>query len=182
MDAFQEILAEYWGYTDFRGVQREIIEHIASGHDTLGLMPTGGGKSMTFQVPSLAAEGTCIVITPLISLMRDQVRSLRRKGIKAVAVHTGMTHSQIEIAFDNCIYGKYKFLYVSPERLTTQFFIDKLKRMTVNLITVDESHCISQWGYDFRPTYLRISEIRQYHPHAPILALTATATPRVVQF
>ena len=178
---YEEILKEYWGYDHFRGIQREIIESIGSGRDTLGLMPTGGGKSITFQVPALAQEGVCIVVTPLIALMKDQVQHLRLRGIKATAVYSGLTHQEILVALDNCILGDYKFLYVSPERLSTDIFIQKLRHMTVSFITVDEAHCISQWGYDFRPSYLQIARIRKEVPHAPILALTATATPQVVQ-
>ena len=177
---FRDILKRYWGFDDFRGIQREIIESIASGHDTLGLMPTGGGKSVTFQVPALAQPGLCLVVTPLISLMKDQVRNLRRRGIKAAAVYSGMTRGEIETALDNCIFGGYKFLYVSPERMMTQLFLAKFRAMEISFLTVDESHCISQWGYDFRPSYLRIAELRALHPGAPVLALTATATPAVV--
>jgi ATP-dependent DNA helicase RecQ len=178
---YQEILKAYWGYDSFRGIQEKIINSIGSGHDTLGLMPTGGGKSITFQVPALAKEGICIVITPLIALMKDQVRNLRSRNIKAIAVYSGMTHEDIVIALDNCIYGDYKFLYISPERLGTDLFITKLRSMKVSMITVDESHCISQWGYDFRPAYLKIADIRELLPDIPVLALTATATPQVVK-
>lgn len=177
---YQEILRKYWGYDDFRGIQREIIESIGSGHDTLGLMPTGGGKSITFQVPALAQEGTCIVITPLIALMKDQVDNLRRRGIRAAAIYSGLTHEEIIITLENCIFGDIKILYVSPERLSSELFQTKLRHMKVSFITVDEAHCISQWGYDFRPSYLEISKIRKLVPHAPVLALTATATPAVV--
>lgn len=180
-DKFEKLLHQYWGYDGFRGIQREIIESISSGQDTLGLMPTGGGKSITFQVPALAQPGVCIVVTPLISLMKDQVRNLRNRGIKATAVYSGMSRGDIERALDNCIMGGYKFLYVSPERLCTQLFTAKCRAMEVSFITVDESHCISQWGYDFRPLYLRIADIRDIHPDIPILALTATATPQVVE-
>ena len=178
---YHEILKKYWGYDNFRGIQEEIIRSIGSGHDTLGLMPTGGGKSITFQVPALAKEGVCLVITPLIALMKDQVRNLRERGIKAQAIYSGMTHEEILVALENCIFGNYKFLYISPERLATEIFQTKLRRMKVSMITVDESHCISQWGYDFRPAYLKISDIRQMLPDIPILALTATATPEVVE-
>ncbi|MBE6275073.1 MAG: RecQ family ATP-dependent DNA helicase [Bacteroides sp.] len=177
---YQEILKQYWGYDHFRGIQEEIIQSIGSGKDTLGLMPTGGGKSITFQVPALAQEGLCIVITPLIALMKDQVRNLRERGIKAIAVYSGMTREEIIVALENCIFGDYKFLYISPERLDTEIFQAKLRRMKVSMITVDESHCISQWGYDFRPAYLKIADIRQMLPNVPVLALTATATPEVV--
>lgn len=181
MTDYREILKKYWGYDNFRGIQEDIINSIGSGKDTLGLMPTGGGKSITFQVPAMAQEGLCIVITPLIALMKDQVRNLRDRGIKAVAIYSGMTREEIVIALDNCIFGDYKFLYISPERLDTEIFRVKLKKMKISLITVDESHCISQWGYDFRPSYLKISEIRDLLPDIPILALTATATPEVVK-
>jgi len=179
-EKYKKILRRYWGYSDFRGIQQDIIESIGSGHDTLGLMPTGGGKSITFQVPAMASEGICIVITPLIALMKDQVHSLRRRGIKATAVHTGMTHAEIVTALENCILGNYKFLYISPERIGSALFQTKLRHMRVNIITVDEAHCISQWGYDFRPSYLQIAEIRRIVPDAPVLALTASATPEVV--
>ena len=178
---YKEILKQYWNYDNFRGIQEEIIESIGKGHDTLGLMPTGGGKSITFQVPALAQPGLCLVITPLIALMKDQVRNLRDRGIKALAVYSGMTREEIVVALENCIFGNYKFLYISPERLDTDIFKQKLRAMKVNMITVDESHCISQWGYDFRPAYLKISEIRELLPTVPVLALTATATPEVVK-
>ena len=178
---YQEILKKYWGYDSFRGIQEDIINSIGKGNDTLGLMPTGGGKSITFQVPALAQEGLCIVITPLIALMKDQVRNLRERGIKALAVYSGMTREEIVVALENCIFGDYKFLYISPERLNTEIFQTKLKRMKVCMITVDESHCISQWGYDFRPAYLNIADIRKLLPDVPVLALTATATPEVVK-
>ena len=178
---YQEILKKYWGYDSFRGIQEDIINSIGKGNDTLGLMPTGGGKSITFQVPALAQEGLCIVITPLIALMKDQVRNLRERGIKALAVYSGMTREEIVVALENCIFGNYKFLYISPERLNTEIFQTKLKRMKVCMITVDESHCISQWGYDFRPAYLNIADIRKLLPDVPVLALTATATPEVVK-
>ena len=178
---YHEILKQYWGYDSFRGIQEEIIKSIGEGRDTLGLMPTGGGKSITFQVPALAKDGLCIVITPLIALMKDQVQNLRQRGIKAVAIYSGMTRQEILIALENCIFGNYKFLYISPERLDTDIFKQKLRAMKVNMITVDESHCISQWGYDFRPAYLKIADIRELLPGVPLLALTATATPDVVQ-
>ena len=177
---YRQILRQYWGYDDFRGIQREIIESIGSGHDTLGLMPTGGGKSITFQVPALAKEGTCIVITPLIALMKDQVANLRRRGIRAAAIYSGLTREEIIITLENCIFGDIRFLYVSPERLSSDLFQTKLRHMKVSFITVDEAHCISQWGYDFRPSYLEIAKIRQLLPWVPVLALTATATPTVV--
>ena len=178
---YKEILKQYWNYDNFRGIQEEIIESIGKGHDTLGLMPTGGGKSITIQVPALAQPGLCLVITPLIALMKDQVRNLRDRGIKALAVYSGMTREEIVVALENCIFGDYKFLYISPERLDTDIFRAKLRNMKINMITVDESHCISQWGYDFRPAYLKISEIRELLPTVPVLALTATATPEVVK-
>ncbi|NDV66355.1 ATP-dependent DNA helicase RecQ [Bacteroides sp. 224] len=175
------LLKQYWGYDSFRDLQEEIINSILAGKDTLGLMPTGGGKSITFQVPALAKEGLCLVVTPLIALMKDQVQNLRKRGIKAVAVYSGMSRQEIIIALENCIFGDYKFLYISPERLATEIFRIKLRSMKVNMIAVDESHCISQWGYDFRPAYLKISEIRELLPGVPVLALTATATPEVVK-
>lgn len=180
MTDYLSILKQYWGYDSFRGIQEDIINSIGSGKDTLGLMPTGGGKSITFQVPALAHEGLCLVITPLIALMKDQVQNLKKRGIKAVAVYSGMTKEEILTAFENCIFGDYKFLYISPERLDTEMFRIKLKSMKVSMITVDESHCISQWGYDFRPAYLKIADIRKLLPGIPVLALTATATPEVV--
>jgi len=181
LNKYQEILKQYWGYDSFRDLQEEIITSIGEGKDTLGLMPTGGGKSITFQVPALAQEGLCIVITPLIALMKDQVHNLRKRGIKALAVYSGMTRQEIITALENCIFGDYKFLYISPERLDTEIFRIKLRSMKVSMITVDESHCISQWGYDFRPAYLKIAEIRELLPGVPVLALTATATPEVVK-
>ena len=180
MNKYQEILKQYWGYDSFRDLQEEIITSIGEGKDTLGLMPTGGGKSITFQVPALAQEGICIVITPLIALMKDQVQNLRKREIKALAIYSGMTRQEILTALENCIFGNYKFLYISPERLDTEIFRTKLRSMKVSMITVDESHCISQWGYDFRPAYLKIAEIRELLPEVPVLALTATATPEVV--
>ena len=181
MNKYQEILKQYWGYDSFRDLQEEIITSIGEGKDTLGLMPTGGGKSITFQVPALAQSGLCIVITPLIALMKDQVQNLRKRGIKALAIYSGMTRQEIVTALENCIFGDYKFLYISPERLDTEIFRIKLRSMKVSMITVDESHCISQWGYDFRPAYLKIAEIRELLPGVPVLALTATATPEVVK-
>ena len=181
IEEYRKILKDYWGYDNFRGIQEDIIQSIGSGRDTLGLMPTGGGKSITFQVPAMAKDGLCIVITPLIALMKDQVRNLRDRGIKAIAIYSGMTREEIIIALENCIFGNYKFLYISPERLDTEIFRIKLRSMKVSMITVDESHCISQWGYDFRPAYLKISEIRNLLPDVPVLALTATATPEVVK-
>lgn len=181
LQEYREILKQYWGFDRFRGIQEDIITSIGSGKDTLGLMPTGGGKSITFQVPAMAMEGICLVITPLIALMKDQVMNLRQRGIKASAIYSGMTQEEIAVTLDNCIFGNYKFLYISPERLETDTFREKLAKMNVCMITVDESHCISQWGYDFRPAYLKISDIRLLLPHIPILALTATATPEVVK-
>ena len=180
MSTYKEILKHYWGYDDFRGIQQQIIESIGLGHDTLGLMPTGGGKSLTFQVPGLALEGVCIVVTPLIALMKDQVQHLRQRGILAAAIFSGMSHDDILRVLENCILGRTKFLYVSPERLSSEFFVSKLRHIRVSFITVDEAHCISQWGYDFRPSYLEIANIRTLLPNVPILALTATATPKVV--
>ena len=178
---YLSVLKEYFGYDSFRGIQQEIIESIGAGRDTLGLMPTGGGKSITFQVPALAKEGLCLVISPLIALMKDQVEHLRQKGIKSVAIYTGMSRDEVIVALENCIYGNFKFLYVSPERLSSELFLSKLRRMHVSFIAVDEAHCISQWGYDFRPSYLAIAQVRQVQPNAPVLALTATATPAVVK-
>ena len=177
---YTTVLREYFGYDSFRSIQEDIIRSIGSGRDTLGLMPTGGGKSITFQVPALAMEGVCIVVTPLIALMKDQVAKLRERGIKATAIYSGMSRDNIVASLDNCILGGYKFLYVSPERLASDIFLNKLRRMEVSFIAVDESHCISQWGYDFRPSYLAIADIRKQLPNIPILALTATATPEVV--
>ena len=181
MNNYREVLQKYWGYDDFRGIQREIIESIGNGHDTLGLMPTGGGKSITFQVPALCSEGTCIVITPLIALMKDQVQHLRRRGIRAAAIYSGLSREEIITTLENCIFGGITILYVSPERLSSELFRTKLRHMKVSFITVDEAHCISQWGYDFRPSYLQIADIRKDLPGIPVLALTATATPLVVE-
>ncbi len=176
-----DTLKKYWHYDSFRPMQKEAIESILSGRDTLVLMPTGGGKSIIYQLPTLANDGLCIVVTPLIALMKDQVDALRRRGISAVAVHSGMTPRQIDIALDNCIYGDIKFLYIAPERLSSEMFRLRVDRMNVTLLAVDEAHCISQWGYDFRPSYLRIAELRRYMPDTPVLALTASATPRVAK-
>ena len=176
-----QLLKQYWGYDSFRGIQEEIINSISENKDTLGLMPTGGGKSITFQVPALAKDGLCLVITPLIALMKDQVQNLRKRGIKALSIYSGMSRQDIITTLENCIFGNYKFLYISPERLDTEIFRTKLRKMKVSMITVDESHCISQWGYDFRPAYLKIAEIRELLPNIPVLALTATATPEVVK-
>ncbi len=181
-EKYLAVLQKYWGHSAFRPLQEQIIDAAYHGKDVLGLMPTGGGKSITFQVPALCKEGTCLVITPLIALMKDQVDNLRSKGIKALAVYSGMTHSEILQAYDNCILGDYKFLYVSPERLATDLFLDKVSRMNINMLVIDESHCISQWGYDFRPSYLKIADVKSFLPAGtPTLALTATATPEVVE-
>lgn len=180
-DIYLSILKKYWDYDNFRGIQRNIVESIGNGKDTLGLMPTGGGKSVTFQVPALCKEGICIVVTPLIALMKDQVQNLRKRGIKAAAIYSGLTHAEIIVTLENCIFGNYKFLYVSPERLESDIFQTKVRHMKVSFITVDEAHCISQWGYDFRPSYTRIAEIRKLMPDIPVLALTATATPKVAE-
>lgn len=179
-DKYLQILKQYWGFDNFRGIQRDIVESIGSGKDTLGLMPTGGGKSITFQVPALAQEGVCIVITPLIALMKDQVQHLRNRGIMAAAIYSGMSRPEIVTTLENCILGDTKLLYVSPERIASPLFITKLGHMKVSFITVDEAHCISQWGYDFRPSYLHIADIRRMKPDAPVLALTATATHQVI--
>ncbi|MDR2040820.1 MAG: RecQ family ATP-dependent DNA helicase, partial [Tannerella sp.] len=175
-----EALRKYWGYTSFRPLQEDIIRSVCAGRDTLGLMPTGGGKSITFQVPALVMPGICVVVTPLISLMKDQVDNLKARGIKATTIYSGMTRDEIGMQLDNCIFGDYKFLYISPERLGTELFRIKLQAMNVCLLVVDESHCVSQWGYDFRPSYLNIAAIRELLPGVPALALTATATPEVV--
>jgi len=180
MQKYLQILKQFWGYDEFRPLQGDIIRSIASGKDTLGLMPTGGGKSLTFQVPTMDMEGLCVVVTPLIALMKDQVENLKTRGIAAAAIYSGMSHNEILMTLDNAIYEAYKFLYVSPERLATPIFMEKIKQAKVCMIAVDESHCISQWGYDFRPSYLRIAEIRNLLPDVPVLALTATATPEVV--
>jgi ATP-dependent DNA helicase RecQ len=177
----KNILIKYWGHSAFRPLQEEIIQSVMDGKDTLALLPTGGGKSICFQVPALAQEGLCLVITPLIALMQDQVENLKKKNINAVAIYSGMHRGQIELALDNCMFGDVKFLYLSPERLETEKFRAVLTRLKVNLIAVDEAHCISQWGYDFRPPYLRIAAIREFLPEVPVLALTATATPEVVK-
>ncbi len=181
MNRFQKILLHYWGFSSFRAIQEEVITSVYEGNDTLALMPTGGGKSITFQVPALAKDGICLVITPLIALMKDQVENLKKKGIKAAALHSGMTRHELEVTLDNCAYGDYKFLYLSPERLGTELFKIRLSKLNVNLVAIDESHCISQWGYDFRPSYLKITELRELIPNTPFLAVTATATPQVVE-
>ena len=177
----KRILKKYWGYDEFRPMQQEIISSALAGKDTLALMPTGGGKSVCFQVPAMAREGICLVVSPLIALMKDQVQNLGSKGIKALAVYSGMTYSQIDAALDNAIYGDYKFLYVSPERLHTGIFRERVKKMDINFLVVDEAHCISQWGYDFRPAYLEISKIKELINDVPVIALTATATKSVAE-
>ncbi len=181
-DIYRETLARYWGFTSFRPLQEEIINAVVSGNDAIGLLPTGGGKSVTYQVPPVASGGLCLVITPLIALMKDQVARLKSMNIKAMAIHSGMTREEVEISLDNCLYGDYHLLYVSPERLHTPLFRARLPRFNFTLVAVDEAHCISQWGYDFRPSYLQIAEIRDIlGDKVPFLALTATATPQVVK-
>lgn len=177
----QQILIQYWGFNQFRPLQEDIILSVLDNNDTLALLPTGGGKSICFQVPALAKEGICIVISPLIALMKDQVNNLNNKGIKALAIHSGLHSKEIDIILETCIYGDIKFLYLSPERLQSDIVKERIKSMRVNLLTIDEAHCISQWGYDFRPPYLKIADIRELLPNTPILALTATATPLVVK-
>lgn len=174
-----DILKKHWGYTSFRPVQEDIVEAVSSGNDVLALLPTGGGKSICFQVPAMMHAGICIVVTPLIALMRDQVEQLNRRGIKATAIYSGMNKRAIDIALDNCIYGEIKFLYVSPERLRSDLFVDRIQKMSVSLLAIDEAHCISQWGYDFRPAYLEIADLRAHLPDVNVIALTATATPEV---
>ncbi len=181
MSKYTDILKQYWGYDSFRPLQDEIVASVGEGKDTLGLMPTGGGKSITFQVPALAREGLCLVVTPLIALMKDQVENLKKRGIKAAAIYSGMTAKEVAVTYDNCTFGGYKFLYLSPERIGAKNFLEKLPNLRVSMMAIDESHCISQWGYDFRPSYLRIAEIRQYLPEVPVLAVTATATPEVAK-
>lgn len=180
-DKIYDVLKRYWGFTEFRPVQERIIRSVMDGRDTLALMPTGGGKSLTYQIPGLAQEGLCIVVTPLIALMKDQVDRLRARHIPAVAIHSGLSPRAIDIALDNCVYGDVKFLYVAPERLATEAFRLRVVRMNVSLVAVDEAHCISQWGYDFRPSYLRIAELREKLPGVPVLALTASATKLVAE-
>ncbi|MBI5010471.1 MAG: RecQ family ATP-dependent DNA helicase [Bacteroidia bacterium] len=182
LETYRKILTRYWGFTSFKPLQEDIIRSVVSGRDTLGLMPTGGGKSLTFQVPALASEGICLVITPLIALMKEQVNRLNNMEIKSIAIHSGMSSEEIEIALENCIYGDYKFLYVSPERIATSMFQYKVARLNLSLVAIDEAHCISQWGYDFRPSYLRIAALRDHiSPNVPFLALTATATSQVIE-
>jgi len=181
-DIYRETLARYWGFTSFRPLQEEIIGAVVSGNDVVGLLPTGGGKSVTYQLPPVATEGLCLVITPLIALMKDQVTRLKTMNIKAMAIHSGLTREEVEISLDNCLYGDYRLLYVSPERLQTPLFRARLPRFNFTLVAIDEAHCISQWGYDFRPSYLQIAEIRDIlGDKVPFLALTATATPIVVK-
>ncbi len=181
MNQYLKVLQQYWGFDGFRAMQDQIVQSIGEGKDTLGLLPTGGGKSITFQVPAMVKEGVCLVVTPLVALMKDQVVNLKKRGIKAVAVYSGLSKEEINIAYDNCIFGDYKFLYLSPERLSTPLFLEKLVHFKVSMIVVDEAHCISQWGYDFRPSYLKIAELREELPGVPVLALTATATPKTVE-
>ncbi|MBQ3709476.1 MAG: RecQ family ATP-dependent DNA helicase [Bacteroidales bacterium] len=176
----RSVLQQYWGYPSFRPLQEDIVDAVVEGRDTLALLPTGGGKSICFQVPAMAMEGICVVVTPLIALMKDQVAHLLAKRIPAAAIYSGMHPDQVELTYNQAVFGRLKFLYVSPERLMTDQFVEAIKRMKVNLLAVDESHCISQWGYDFRPPYLKIAEIRPYIPKTPVLALTATATAKVV--
>lgn len=176
-----EVLKKYWGYEAFRPLQQDIIESVLDGHDTLGLMPTGGGKSITFQVPTMAIDGMALVVTPIISLMKDQVDHLLERHIKAAYLYAGLTRAEVNRTYDKCLYGNCKFLYVSPERLQSQAFLERLRQMPVRLIVVDEAHCISQWGYDFRPSFLHIAQVRKLFPDVPVLALTATATPVVVE-
>jgi ATP-dependent DNA helicase RecQ len=177
----QSVLLKHWGYTSFRPLQEDIIRSVLEDHDTLALLPTGGGKSICYQVPALVRDGICIVVTPLIALMKDQIQALKNKGIPAVGVYHGLSKMELDIAIDNCVYGDVKFLYLSPERLTTDLLRSRIQKMNVNLLAVDEAHCISQWGYDFRPPYLRIAEIRELIPSAPVIALTATATIKVIE-
>ena len=182
IETFRQILTKHWGYTAFRPLQEDIMRSIAEGKDTLALMPTGGGKSLTFQVPAMASEGICLVITPLIALMKDQVNKLNSLEIRSIAIHSGMTPEEINIALENAIYGDYKFLYVSPERISTRIFLGKANRLNLSLIAVDEAHCISQWGYDFRPSYMKIAQLRDHiSDKVPFLALTASATPQVIE-
>ena len=181
MSLAQEILKQYWGFSAFRELQEEIVNSVLEGNDTLALLPTGGGKSICFQAPALAREGVCLVISPLIALMKDQVANLKKRGVSAEAIYSGMHYNDIDRILDNCVHGQIKFLYLSPERLGTDLAIERIKRMQVNLIAIDEAHCISQWGYDFRPSYLNISKIREILPKVPMMALTATATKEVVE-
>jgi ATP-dependent DNA helicase RecQ len=179
--SIHSVLKQYWGYDQFRPLQEDIIQAVLQGRDTLALMPTGGGKSICFQVPAMAQEGICIVVSPLIALMKDQVEHLRKRGIEAIAIYSGMGYREIDVALDNCIFGKIKFLYLSPERLHSDLVKERIRHMKVNLFAIDEAHCISQWGYDFRPSYLQLTVLRELQPKVPVLALTASATPRVVE-
>jgi ATP-dependent DNA helicase RecQ len=182
IEPYKQILTKYWGFASFKPLQEEIIKSVAGGRDTLGLMPTGGGKSLTFQVPALAHEGICLVITPLIALMKDQISRLNSLEIKSIAIHSGMSGEEIDIALENAIYGDYKFLYVSPERISTRMFQGKAGRLNLSLVAIDEAHCISQWGYDFRPSYLKIASLRDHiSAKVPFIALTASATPQVIE-
>ena len=182
IEPYRKVLTRYWGFTSFKPLQEEIIRSVAEGKDTLGLMPTGGGKSITYQVPAIVNEGICLVITPLIALMKDQVSRLNSLEIRSLAIHSGMSGEEIDIALENSIYGDYKFLYISPERISTRIFQSRLPRLNINLVAVDEAHCISQWGYDFRPSYLKIASIRELiSDKIPFLALTASATPAVTE-
>ncbi len=182
IEPYSQILTKYWGFTSFKPLQEDIIRSVADGRDTLALMPTGGGKSITFQVPALAKEGICLVISPLIALMKDQVSRLNSLEIKSIAIHSGMSAEEIDIALENCIYGDYKFLYVSPERISTRLFQTRAPKLNLSLIAIDEAHCISQWGYDFRPSYLKIASLRDFvSDKIPFLALTASATPAVIE-
>ena len=176
----EEILKKYWGYDSFRPMQKEIVASVVSGNDTIGLLPTGGGKSITFQVPALIMPGLTLIVTPLISLMKDQVDNLRQHGITAACIHSGLTLHERNLAIDRCRIGKAKMLYLSPEKLADRNFIDILRQIHISMLVVDEAHCISQWGYDFRPSYLRIAQLRDIFPDIPVLALTASATPKVV--
>src|SRR5664280_2303354 len=181
IESYRQVLTKYWGYTSFKPLQEDIIRSVAEGRDTLGLMPTGGGKSITFQVPALAQEGICLVITPLIALMKDQVNRLNELEIKSIAIHSGMSGEEIDNALENCIFGDYKFLYISPERISTRIFQARVARLNLLLVAIDEAHCISQWGYDFRPSYLKIASLREFiSEKVPFLALTASATPQVI--
>ena len=180
-NTIHSILKQYWGYDAFRPLQEDIIQSVLQGKDTLALMPTGGGKSICFQVPAMVQEGICIVISPLIALMKDQIEHLRSKGIEAIAIYSGMNYREVDIALDNCIFGKIKFLYIAPERFYSDIVRERIKYMKVNLFAIDEAHCISQWGYDFRPAYLQLADLREAHSQVPILALTASATPKVVE-
>ena len=177
----KDILKKYWGYDSYRPLQEESIQSVLNGQDTIALLPTGGGKSLCYQIPALALEGIAIIVSPLIALMKDQVLNLQEKGIKALAITSGIKYSDLDILLDNCIYGNYKMLYVSPERLQQELVIERIKQMNISLIAVDEAHCISQWGHDFRPAYLDIQNLRALKPEAPIIALTATATSKVLE-